>query len=213
MVPVNSDFHGSRYGKGIYFSDSFALSSWYSPENCNEKYIFLCEVALGNMVNILSMGNTELKESESYDSVRAMSSSGPDWDGFIKKGDVIYPIGDMISYPLPEYTPYISDKMVKLGNKLTPLQAHFDNKIKSQRINKKVKKKRASSDYDEDQDTDGDQESDEEDMDIGEEDESNVDNINSEASDNYLYSHQFNKGYMTQVHQKGNKKVIISSYF
>ena len=27
MVPVNSDFHGSRYGKGIYFSDSFALSS------------------------------------------------------------------------------------------------------------------------------------------------------------------------------------------
>jgi len=67
IAPVDAEFHGARYGNGIYLSDAFALSSCFSAESDQEKYIFLCEVATGNMVNILSMSNPDLKHKKEYD--------------------------------------------------------------------------------------------------------------------------------------------------
>lgn len=135
IAPVEaSHHHGARYGKGIYFSDSFALSSCYSVESDHEKYILLCEVALGNMANILSFYNTDLEENGWYDSIRAMSSTGPDWDGFVKKNDVIYPIGHRINYPNPDFTIHISDAVRSFDNRPTALQKHFEDKIRKQKM-------------------------------------------------------------------------------
>lgn len=67
IAPLEAEYHGSRYGHGLYFSDAFTLSSCFSAESEQEKYIFLCEVATGKMVNILSMSNPDLKASKDYD--------------------------------------------------------------------------------------------------------------------------------------------------
>ncbi|CAI2365564.1 unnamed protein product [Moneuplotes crassus] len=101
IAPDEAFQHGSRYGKGLYFSDSFELSSCYSSESDCEKYILLCEVATGKMVNILSMMNQELKKTPNYDCIRVIPSTGPNWDGSVVKDDVVYPIGRTIHYPPP----------------------------------------------------------------------------------------------------------------
>lgn len=41
IAPTDGETHGSRFGRGLYFSDSFTLSSCYSAESEQEKYIFL----------------------------------------------------------------------------------------------------------------------------------------------------------------------------
>ena len=47
-----NNFHGNRFGIGIYFSDSFDLSNCFSTQSGTEKYVLLCEVATGNTANI-----------------------------------------------------------------------------------------------------------------------------------------------------------------
>ena len=213
IVPVNSEFHGARYGKGVYFSDSFALSSWFSTENNNEKYILICEVALGKMVNVLSGFISDLKKDEKYDSLRAMSSNGPDWDGFIQKNDVIYPIGNLIRYPQPEYTAYISDKVAKIVNRPTPLQAHFENKVKSQR----PKISRIQRDkYEIDDEEESDEEEDSFEMEVEKDKPNYYDNKESEIQEDYDIMPMYEQSSLTQINRKGKKKVIYclkSSWF
>jgi hypothetical protein len=49
IKPTETSFTGSRFGDGIYFSDSFELSNCFSAgEGGKDRYIMLCEVALGN---------------------------------------------------------------------------------------------------------------------------------------------------------------------
>ena len=144
ITPLNASHHGSRYGKGIYFSDSFALSSCFSAESDEEKYILLCEVALGNMANILTINNTEIQENGWYDSIRAMPSMGPDWDGFVTKDEVVYPIGKRINYPQPVLTSYVSDAILNYDKKPTALQKYYADKIKA---NKGVRKSEAKQGY------------------------------------------------------------------
>jgi predicted DNA-binding WGR domain protein len=133
IAPVDAEFHGARYGKGIYLSDSFNLSSWFSAESEQEMYIFLWEAATGNMVNMLSNSNPELKYSENYDCIRAMSMQGPDWDGSVFMHDVIYPIGKTIYYPQP----YLS----KEGDVKVSSLNEFKSLIQKRASNSSSKKK------------------------------------------------------------------------
>lgn len=110
IAPAEAFQHGSRYGKGLYFSDSFALSSCYSSESESEKYILLCEVATGRMVNILSMSNQNLKKTKDYDCIRVIPTNGPNWDGSVVKNDVVYPIGRSITYPKAAFNTMIKER-------------------------------------------------------------------------------------------------------
>ena len=78
--PPQAQLTGSRFGKGIYFSDSFSMSHCYSVSSNTVRYILLCEVALGRVANMLNPSVDGLYNSKYFDTVRAMSSSGPDWD-------------------------------------------------------------------------------------------------------------------------------------
>lgn len=75
--------HGAVYGKGVYFSDNFNLANCYSADSQNQRYIMLCEVALGRLANMCSISNQGLDEMTQFDSVRAMCQSGPDWDSTV----------------------------------------------------------------------------------------------------------------------------------
>ena len=80
IQPPNVQQTGARFGRGIYFSDSFNMSSCYSTHTNKHKYILLCEVALGRMANVLNISAEGLHKAIDFDTVRVMSSSGPDWD-------------------------------------------------------------------------------------------------------------------------------------
>ena len=125
ILPEENIAHGSRFGRGLYFSDSFSLSSCYSAESDQEKYIFLWEVATGRMINVISGYNMELKESEDYDWIRSMPTSGPDWDGAVVKDNVVYPIGRTVTYP----PPFIRKEVYEPPSKPTAFQSHFQNKV------------------------------------------------------------------------------------
>lgn len=43
--------HGSMYGKGIYFTNDINLAIRYSEKMKNDKYILLCKVYIGNIIN------------------------------------------------------------------------------------------------------------------------------------------------------------------
>lgn len=48
---TNRTIHGSVYGKGIYFTNDINLACKYSEKYNNVKYIFLCYVYVGNIIN------------------------------------------------------------------------------------------------------------------------------------------------------------------
>ena len=127
IAPLEAEYHGSRYGHGLYFSDSFTLSSCFSAESEQEKYIFLCEVATGRMVNILSMSNPDLKASKEYDCIRAMPATGPDWDGSVVKDDIVYPIGRSINYP----PPFLRSQAGNSFETINEFKDHIQKKVRS----------------------------------------------------------------------------------
>ena len=46
---TNQSRHGNRFGKGIYFTDDINLACNYSERDCNQKYLILCKVHVGNL--------------------------------------------------------------------------------------------------------------------------------------------------------------------
>ena len=106
---MSAQHHGSLFGNGIYFSDSFSKSECYSYGDDSE-YLLLCEVALGKMENSLIDTDTKLDPRNfTSDSLRGMGRRGPDLDMSVIKDGVVYPIGDEINYPQPFFAGHHPD--------------------------------------------------------------------------------------------------------
>lgn len=117
LAPKNAaGHHGARFGRGIYFSDSFAVASQYSQETSSEEnfYVLVCEVALGNVLNSLAGSCAVDSEgffcdgrdfAKGYHSVRVMGARGPDFaQNWVEKASgVVWPIGEVIDYPTPKF--------------------------------------------------------------------------------------------------------------
>jgi len=103
-APHDAKWTGQRFGKGIYFSDSFEASNSYCTgrKNSNKtsdgkhnskerKYMFLCEVALGNVKELRTIHDVIETLPDGYDSVKMFGKREPD-----PVGDVTLPNGSLI---------------------------------------------------------------------------------------------------------------------
>jgi poly [ADP-ribose] polymerase len=90
-APNDSKLNGHRYGKGLYFSDSFEFSSGYSSGRketirnldgsksyLNRNYMLLCEVALGQVKELRNSYETVDSLPSGYDSVKVLGRKEPD---------------------------------------------------------------------------------------------------------------------------------------
>lgn len=66
------------FGKGVYFADSFRKSEGYSGSGHKTKLMLLCEVALGNMLELFMASYIE-KLPQGYNSVKARGRMGANW--------------------------------------------------------------------------------------------------------------------------------------
>ena len=150
---------GAMFGEGIYFADRFGKSMQYtsgyglynngfmsqnaykSVESKEYKYLFLCEVYLGNSLkasNATNLSNT----NQEYDSVTALGRIGPNVEKSVYQDDgCVVPIGecvkldhraelekntDVLKYISLEYNEYIVydvshvviKYLVEIGNKI-----------------------------------------------------------------------------------------------
>lgn len=113
VAPKNSaSIQGAAFGRGIYFSDNFNMASQYADSSEDQKFLLVCEVALGNVMNSL-LFNEKADErgffkdgrdfTKGYHSVRVMGSHGPDFShNWVEKDtQVVWPIGPRIEYESP----------------------------------------------------------------------------------------------------------------
>jgi poly [ADP-ribose] polymerase len=90
-APNDSKSNGHRFGKGLYFSDSFEFSSCYSSgrkeivknpdgskSHLNRYYMLLCEVALGKVKELRNSYETVDSLPNGYDSVKVLGRKEPD---------------------------------------------------------------------------------------------------------------------------------------
>ncbi|CAI2359252.1 unnamed protein product [Moneuplotes crassus] len=143
IKPPHGGSHGSRYGDGIYFSDSFDLSQCYASQSGNDKYVLLCEVATGTTAHILHMDNEAITNMEGIDSVRAMASQGPNWDSMLYHKGVIHPVGRSINYE----NALISHKGDKVYNNYSEFELHVKKKVKNE-ISKEIEISESESEED-----------------------------------------------------------------
>ncbi|GFR62300.1 poly [ADP-ribose] polymerase [Elysia marginata] len=61
VSPPGASTIGCRYGKGIYFSDSFSMSTKYANSN-KAKFVLLCEVAMGEVIDYVK----ELEDNKDH---------------------------------------------------------------------------------------------------------------------------------------------------
>lgn len=100
-APSDSRSNGQRYGKGIYFSDSFEFSAGYSSgkssKNGNRNYILLCEVALGRIKELRTSYEMLDTLPVEFDSVKALGRLEPDPNKRITlPNGCIVPLGEMV---------------------------------------------------------------------------------------------------------------------
>jgi len=99
IAPNEAKQTGQRFGKGVYFSDSFEASSTYSSgltrHSTKRNYMLLCEVALGKIKELRTHHETLDSLPCGFDSVKALGRKEPD-----PNGDVSMPSGSII--PLGE---------------------------------------------------------------------------------------------------------------
>lgn len=112
IAPRSSKHNGNLFGRGIYFSDSFDLSSSYSNgiQDCKKtrKYMLLCEVALGN---VKELHNCEIVDTlpDRYDSVKALGRFGPNPNGNISlPNGVMCPLGELTEMKGSKFGPWRS---------------------------------------------------------------------------------------------------------
>jgi ankyrin repeat protein/predicted DNA-binding WGR domain protein len=100
IAPPEAPATGSMFGKGIYFSDSFAKANNYCEGSV--RLVLLCEVALGNM-EMLYAARAMNQPSPGYDSVMGVGQNTPDpnQDVVIPNGMVI-PLGPLVKRHNPD---------------------------------------------------------------------------------------------------------------
>lgn len=109
ISPSDSRTNGNLYGKGIYFSDSFAFSSAYSNGvRCTNKsktykrcYILLCEVGIGRAKELRTRYETLDTLPDGFDSVKALGQYEPDpRKQLIMANGSVMPLGDLVPVEL-----------------------------------------------------------------------------------------------------------------
>jgi poly [ADP-ribose] polymerase len=76
IAPTNVAITGWAFGKGSYFADMLCKSVSY----CSSQYLFMfvCEVALGKMHNLVYANFTLQETPSGYDNVKALGNNSPD---------------------------------------------------------------------------------------------------------------------------------------
>ena len=135
IAPPEAPMTGYMFGKGIYLADMYQKSINYCDtikEKDNSKklksysFILLCEAVLGNMYKPKN-DKVDYEKldflNEGYNSLKSISSSGPDPNkNFICNNGITIPLGNIISYnannnflgyttSLPEYVVYNTDQV------------------------------------------------------------------------------------------------------
>jgi ankyrin repeat protein/predicted DNA-binding WGR domain protein len=100
IAPPEAPATGAMFGKGVYFSDSFAKAQNYCEGSV--RIVLLCEVALGNM-EMLYTARSMNQPSTGYDSVMGVGQNTPDpnQDVVIPNGMVI-PLGPLVKRHNPD---------------------------------------------------------------------------------------------------------------
>jgi predicted DNA-binding WGR domain protein len=89
-APHDAKHNGQMFGRAIYFSDSFKVSTNYASygpvveidgSKYTSHYMLLCEVALGNVKEIYE--STEGLPLNGYDSVKALGNLEPDEESYV----------------------------------------------------------------------------------------------------------------------------------
>ena len=109
ISPTESKPNGNRFGKGIYFSDSFAISAGFSNGvKCTNKskayyrcYILLCEVGIGRVKELRTSYETLDTLPDGFDSVKALGQYEPDQSKqLIMTNGSVMPLGDLVPVEL-----------------------------------------------------------------------------------------------------------------
>lgn len=115
IAPPNSNHTGSMFGQGVYFADMVSKALNYTnyyhhynyygnddkKKKMDKKYLFLCEVALGNMKEYIRATNPPKNiPGKKFQSVKGLGRQGPDMakSVYLQNGCVI-PMGPIIEYP------------------------------------------------------------------------------------------------------------------
>jgi len=100
IAPPEAPTSGLAFGAGVYFADMFSKSIVYTHiSQTSPGFLLLCEVALGNIYEILEFKHME-KAPEGYHSVKALGSQTPDFSQtiYLQNGAMI-PVGNTIEAP------------------------------------------------------------------------------------------------------------------
>lgn len=112
-APHDAKWNGQRFGKGLYFSDSFQTSSMYTNGKkhsikgsngvvqASRNYMLLCEVALGKIKEIRSSYETVESLPAGYDSIKALGRKEPDSNNNVNlPNGAILPLGEKLESKL-----------------------------------------------------------------------------------------------------------------
>ena len=118
IAPSDATKTGSMFGEGVYFSDVFNKSVQYSQTTNYElyagvakktpkRYVFLCEVALGNCRRLLQAQDVTDIPNSQYQSVMGCGRVGPSSKGniYLSNGSVV-PLGNIVSNIIPDTTKF-----------------------------------------------------------------------------------------------------------
>ena len=112
IAPPEAPMTGYMFGKGIYLADMYQKSINYCDtiqDKSNPKkiktysFILLCEAALGRMYEPKRNEKLDLEKlpflNQGYNSLKSVSSSGPDPNkNFICNNGITIPLGNIVSY-------------------------------------------------------------------------------------------------------------------
>ncbi|XP_058200104.1 poly [ADP-ribose] polymerase 2 [Rhododendron vialii] len=96
IAPPEAPATGYMFGKGVYFADMFSKSAnyCYSSSACTAGVLLLCEVALGDMAELLTANYNAEKLPEGKLSTKGVGATAPDFsEAQMLEDDVVVPLG------------------------------------------------------------------------------------------------------------------------
>ncbi|XP_010259524.1 PREDICTED: poly [ADP-ribose] polymerase 2 isoform X2 [Nelumbo nucifera] len=114
IAPPEAPATGYMFGKGVYFADMFSKSAnyCYATHASRAGVLLLCEVALGDMAELLTANYHADQLPEGKLSTKGIGETAPDSSDFLKlEDDVVVPLGKPKKQPGPKgsllYNEYI----------------------------------------------------------------------------------------------------------
>ncbi|KAE9460473.1 hypothetical protein C3L33_07626, partial [Rhododendron williamsianum] len=96
IAPPEAPATGYMFGKGVYFADMFSKSAnyCYSSSACTAGVLLLCEVALGDMAELLTANYNAEKLPEGKLSTKGVGATAPDFsEAQMLEDGVVVPLG------------------------------------------------------------------------------------------------------------------------